>query len=176
MVDVSTHEVFGSNLDSRPPSLRAESRRDPGGKHENEDPEPSGQGRSPRPCSRWRCLATDGGGMNLRPSCPHKAGMTAGSGQKARPRAGASMGAATPSLRAEAMPRLSPRVDAGSRRAGNPRYQHGHRRVAARRPPRAGAGPSSEALPTGGQGRGHTTGPGCRQRQAQRRRFAMASR
>jgi hypothetical protein len=110
------------------------------------------------------------------PSCPHKAGTTAGSGQKARPRAGASMGAATPSLRAEAMPRLSPRVDAGSRRAGNPRYQHGHRRVAARRPPRAGAGPSSEALPTGGQGRGHTTGPGCRQRQAQRRRFAMASR
>ena len=38
------------------------------------------------------------------------------------------------------------------------------------------AGPSSEALPPGGQGRGHTTGPGCRQRQAQRRRFAMASR
>ena len=48
-------------------------------------PSPSGQGRSPRPCSRWRCLATAGGGMNLLPSCPHKAGTTAGSGQKARP-------------------------------------------------------------------------------------------
>jgi hypothetical protein len=125
----------------------------------------------------WRCFATDGESMNLRPSCPHKAGTTAGSGQPAGESQMASTRTETLSLRAEAMPRLSPRVDAGSRRAGNPPYQHGHRRVAARRPHEAGAGPSARALPTGGRGwgRGHAT-PGCRRRQAQRRRFAMASR
>ncbi len=103
--------------------------------------------------------------MNLRPSCPPCAGTTAGSGQPAGETRAASMRTKTPNLRAEAMPRLSPRVDAGSRRAGNPPYQHGHRRVAARRPPRAGAGPSARALPTGGRGwgrgRGHATAPGA---------------
>ncbi len=43
--------------------------------HENEDAEARATRRSQSPpCSRWRCFATDGGGMTLRPSCPHKAG------------------------------------------------------------------------------------------------------
>ena len=86
--------------------------------------------------------------MTLRPSCPPCAGTTAGSGQPAGESQTASTRTKVPSLRAEAIPRLSPRVDAGS--------------------PRAGAGPSARALPTGGrgQGRGHATGPGCRRRRS----------
>ena len=65
MVDVSTREVFGSNLDSRPPSLGAASRRDPGGEHENEDPEPSGQDNvaARRPRDSGRRAKLSGGGL-----------------------------------------------------------------------------------------------------------------
>ena len=93
-------------------------------------------------------IAITAGAAEPAAPCPHKAGTTAGSGQKAGESQMASTRTETPSLRAETMPRLSSRVDAGSRRAGNPPYQHGHRRVAARRPREAGAGPSARALPT----------------------------
>ena len=85
VVDVSTHEVFGSDIDFRPPRLGTASRRDPGGEHENKDPKPFGPRQKSSPLlTLWRCFATDGGGMNLRPSCPHKAGTAPSLGAEGR--------------------------------------------------------------------------------------------
>ena len=79
------------------------------------------------------------------------------SGQRSGEGAGGEHESRGAELPAEAMPRRSPRVDAGPRRSAAPRHQHGNRRRAAtRRPREAGAVPGSDCLP---EGRGGDTRP-----------------
>ena len=168
--------MFGSDIDFRPPSLGAASRRDPGGKHENEDPEPSGQGRSPRPCSRWRCFATDGGGMNLRAVVPAQGGHDGrlGAAGTATTWGKHEGGNAEPSSRGDAAAQSLRRCRVTSR--GQPALSTRPQESGGPAPASRGRRAKRKSIAYRRVGAGTYDRPGCRQRQAQRRRFAMASR